>query len=66
LLGAPELAFVINGATFLISAATLLFIHIPPREAPETAEDERRRAGSRRRWRGSGFCSGRTMGYSLP
>ena len=40
LLGAPELAFVINGATFLISAATLLFIHIPPREAPETAEDE--------------------------
>ena len=40
LLGAPELAFVINGATFLISAATLLFIHIPPREAPETAEGE--------------------------
>ncbi len=40
LLGAPELAFVINGATFLVSAATLLFIRIPPREAPETAEDE--------------------------
>ena len=40
LLGAPELAFVINGATFLISAATLLFVHIPPREAKETAEEE--------------------------
>jgi MFS family permease len=40
LLGAPELAFAINGATFLISAATLLFVHIPPREAKETAEEE--------------------------
>ncbi len=40
LLGAPELAFVINGATFLVSAATLLFVRIPPREAPETAEEE--------------------------
>jgi MFS family permease len=40
LLGAPELAYVINGATFLVSAATLLFVHIPPREAPETAEDD--------------------------
>jgi MFS family permease len=40
LLGAPELAFVINGATFLVSAATLLFVHIPPREAPETAEGD--------------------------
>jgi MFS family permease len=34
LFGAPEMAFVINGATFLISAATLIFIRIPPREAP--------------------------------
>jgi MFS family permease len=40
LLGAPELAFVINGATFLISAATLLFVHIPPREAPVPAEGD--------------------------
>jgi MFS family permease len=40
LLGAPELAFAINGATFLVSAATLLFVHIPPREAKETAEEE--------------------------
>jgi MFS family permease len=40
LLGAPELAFVINGATFLVSAATLLFVHIPPREVPETAESD--------------------------
>ncbi|MDQ3236313.1 MAG: MFS transporter, partial [Actinomycetota bacterium] len=40
LLGAPELAFVINGATFLISAATLLFIHIPPREAAEDEQEE--------------------------
>jgi MFS family permease len=40
LLGAPELAFVINGATFLVSAASLLFVHIPPREAPETAEGD--------------------------
>lgn len=40
LLGAPELAFAINGATFLVSASTLLFVHIPPREAKETAEEE--------------------------
>ncbi len=40
LLGAPELAFVINGATFLVSAATLLFVRIPPREVPETAEGD--------------------------
>jgi MFS family permease len=40
LLGVPELAFVINGATFLVSAATLLFVHVPPREAPETAEGD--------------------------
>jgi MFS family permease len=40
LFGAPELAFVINGATFLISAAALLFLRIPPREAPEQMESE--------------------------
>jgi MFS family permease len=40
LLGAPEVAFAINGATFLVSAATLLFIHIPTREAPETPEEQ--------------------------
>ena len=40
LLGAPELAFVINGATFLVSAVTLLFVRIPPRETPETAEGD--------------------------
>jgi MFS family permease len=40
LLGAPELAFAINGATFLVSAATLLFVHIPSREAKEKAEEE--------------------------
>jgi MFS family permease len=40
LLGAPELAFVINGVTFLVSAATLLFVHIPPREASEAEVDE--------------------------
>jgi MFS family permease len=37
LLGTPRLAFLINGATFLVSAATLLFVRVPPREAlPET------------------------------
>jgi MFS family permease len=40
LLGAPELAFVINGVTFLVSAATLLFVHIPPRGASEAEVDE--------------------------
>jgi MFS family permease len=40
LLGAPEIAFVINGATFLISAATLIFLRIPPREVPERTEGE--------------------------
>ena len=40
LLGAPELAFVINGATFLLSVAALLFIRIPPRETPEPAEGD--------------------------
>ena len=39
LLGAPELAFAINGVTFLVSAATLLFVHIPPRETQETMEE---------------------------
>jgi MFS family permease len=45
LLGAPELAFVINGATFLISATTLLFIRIPPRESQEPTEGEEQEAG---------------------
>lgn len=40
LFGAPELAFAINGATFLVSAATLVFVRIPPREAPETREEQ--------------------------
>ena len=40
LLGAPELAFAINGATFLVSAATLLFVRIPPREIPEPTEGD--------------------------
>lgn len=39
LLGAPGLAFAINGATFLFSAATLLFVRVPPREAPDRAGD---------------------------
>lgn len=33
LLGTPELAFVVNGAAFLVSAATLLFVHIPPQKS---------------------------------
>src|SRR3712207_2500096 len=40
LLGEPQLAFLINGLTFLVSAATLLFVRIPPREAPERVEEE--------------------------
>ena len=41
LLGAPQLAFLINGATFLVSAATLVFVRIPPRQAPqETTKGE--------------------------
>jgi MFS family permease len=40
LLGEPRLAFLINSLTFLISAATLLFVRIPPREAPERSEEE--------------------------
>jgi MFS family permease len=42
LLGAPQLAFLINGLTFLASAATLLLVCVPPREAPErgAAEEE--------------------------
>ena len=43
LLGVPQVAFLINGLSFLVSAVTLLFVRIPPREAPErpeTAEEE--------------------------
>lgn len=40
LLGAPEVAFLINGLTFLVSATTLVFVRIPPRETPEPDEDE--------------------------
>ena len=38
LLGAPQLAFLINGITFLVSAGTLLLVRIPPRTAPEEKE----------------------------
>lgn len=38
LLGTPLTAFLINGATFLVSAATLLFVRIPPREALQETE----------------------------
>jgi MFS family permease len=38
MLGEPRLAFLINGLTFFISAATLLFERIPPREAAERSE----------------------------
>jgi MFS family permease len=38
LLGVPQAAFLINGLTFLVSAVTLLFVRIPPREAPERPE----------------------------
>lgn len=40
LLGAPQVAFLINGLTFLVSATTLVFVRIPPRETPEPNEDE--------------------------
>lgn len=40
LLGEPWLAFLINGLTFLISAATLLFVRIPSREITERAGEE--------------------------
>lgn len=45
LLGAPQAAFLINGLTFLVSAATLHFVRIPPREAPERPE-----AGEEESW----------------
>jgi MFS family permease len=38
LLGEPQLAFLINGLTFIVSAGTLLLVRIPPREAPEENE----------------------------
>jgi len=31
--GTPELAFVVNGAAIVVSAATLLFVHIPPQNS---------------------------------
>ena len=34
LLGVPQAAFLINGLTFLVSAATLLFVRIPPARGP--------------------------------
>ena len=40
LLGVPQAAFLINGLTFLVSAVTLPFVRIPPREAPERPETE--------------------------
>ena len=39
LAGEPRLAFLINGLTFLISSATLLFVRVPPREAAEGSEE---------------------------
>ena len=39
LLGEPRLAFLINGLTFFVSAATLLFVRVPPREAAERPEE---------------------------
>ena len=40
LLGEPQLAFLINGLTFIVSAGTLLLVRIPPREAPEEKEGD--------------------------
>src|SRR3954451_25471630 len=37
-LGAPQLAFLINGITFLVSAGTLLLVRIPHRTAPQEEE----------------------------
>jgi hypothetical protein len=31
--GTPELAFVVSGAAILVSAVTLLFLHIPPQNS---------------------------------
>jgi hypothetical protein len=66
LLGAPELAFVINGATFLVSAATLLFVHIPPREVPETTESDEEEGWLSETLAGSGSFFGRTRGCWRP
>ena len=33
LLGTPELALVVNGAAILVSAATLVFVNIPPQNS---------------------------------
>src|SRR5215213_7225616 len=38
LLGVPQLAFLINGITFLVSAGTLLLVRIPPRTASQEKE----------------------------
>lgn len=43
LLGVPQVAFLINGLTFLVSATTLVFVRIPPRETPVPDEDEEAR-----------------------
>ena len=40
LIGAPQLAFLINGLTFLASAGTLVFVRIPSREVREPAPEE--------------------------
>jgi MFS family permease len=42
LLGEPRVAFLINGVTFLISALTLLFVRVPPRDeqAADGGEEE--------------------------
>lgn len=45
ILGEPQLAFLINGLTFIVSAVTLLFIHIPPREASEEKEGSEEEEG---------------------
>ncbi len=45
LLGEPQLAFLINGLTFIVSAGTLLFVRIPPREAPEEKEGHEEEEG---------------------
>lgn len=40
LIGAPQLAFLINGLTFLASAGTLVFVRLPPRETREQSPEE--------------------------
>jgi hypothetical protein len=57
---------VINGATFLVSTATLLFVHIPPREAPETTEGDEEEGWLSETLAGSGSFFGRTRGCWRP